>query len=92
MNVPVTGSALFSTVTASSQQLGAMTDNRYLFASTVNCWILQGANPTATAADGSMFVPANTQIVIWGGMGAKLAVLRDGGSDGKCSLTRTSNL
>lgn len=59
----------------------------WLFVSTTNCWIAQGAAPTAAAADGNMFVTANTVIVINGTAGAKLAVIRDT-ADGRASLTR----
>lgn len=59
----------------------------YLFISNTGCWIQQGANPTASAAPGSMFVPANTPIYVGGQTGAKLAVIQDALS-GKASLTR----
>lgn len=59
----------------------------YQFVCTVACYILQGAAPTATAADGSMFVPANTPITLDGTAGAKLSVIR-AASDGTACLTR----
>lgn len=44
--------------------------------------------PLATAASGSMYVPANVQLVLSGDMGAQLGVLQDSVA-GKASLTRT---
>lgn len=64
----------------------------WLFVSNANCWIAQGANPTASAGAGSMYVPANVVISIWGNGGAKVAVIQDGASTGKASLTRTNVL
>jgi hypothetical protein len=59
----------------------------YLFISSTNCYILQGAAPTATAADGSMFVPAGVLLTLDGTAGAKLSVIRST-ADGIASLTR----
>lgn len=59
----------------------------YVFASSTNCYIAQGATPTATAGDGSMFVPAGVQVLIDGGLGAALSVIR-ATADGSASLTR----
>lgn len=57
----------------------------YLFTCSTNCWVCQGANPTATAGPGSMFWPANTPLLIDGVRGAKLAVIRNS-ADGAASL------
>lgn len=87
---PITAMADSSTVTASSQQFGTITamavGQFFLFISSTNCWIKQGLNPTATAADGSMFVTANTPVFLRGDDGVKLAVIRDA-ADGTASLT-----
>lgn len=61
-------------------------DNFYLFASNTDCWIAQSATPVASAGAGSMYVPANLQVVINGRVGNHIAVIQDAGA-GKCSLT-----
>jgi hypothetical protein len=80
----------FTTVTVASAQfttIAAMQVNQYfLYSSNTASWIKQGANPTASAAAGSMFVPAGFPVVICGQDGAKLATIRDT-ADGKASLT-----
>ena len=53
------------------------------------CWIKQGANPTASAAAGSAFMPANTTTMIDGALGAKIAVIQDATSTGNVSLCET---
>lgn len=58
----------------------------YLFVSNTDCFIAQGASPTATASDASMFVPSRTPIVLAGSNGAALSIIRDT-ADGKASLT-----
>lgn len=59
---------------------------RFVFVANTACWIAQGAAPVASAAAGSMFVPANTQVMIDGANGARLAVIQDAVA-GKASLT-----
>ena len=85
------------TSTSDSQAVGAVSaqftptmtaDEVWMFISTTNCWIAQGANPTAAAADGNMFVPANVFVMISGRAGAKLAVIQ-ASAGGTASLTRT---
>jgi len=49
------------------------------------------AHPPAAAADGSMFVPAATQILIDGDNGPQLGVLRNT-ADGHASLTRVAEV
>jgi hypothetical protein len=89
---PVIASADYSTVTATSQQFAAIiamaAGEFYVFTSTIDCWIQQGADPEAEAAAGSLYVPANTPTYLDGRAGVKLAVLRAGGSDGAASLAR----
>lgn len=89
------------TVTSSSQVLTGDIANIdgdvtfYRFISTVACWVAQGtadAPPVAVASGaGCMLVPANTPEVIAGGR-AKLAVIRQGGSDGICCITKISQV
>lgn len=88
---PVTISAATADVAAlgaASVQFALAMDasELYLFASSGACWIKQGANPTASAAAGSLFVPANVVVTIDGALGAKLAVIQDGAATGKASL------
>lgn len=84
------------TTTSDSQAVGAVATtmaptmgvaDRWLFVSSTNCWIAQGAAPTAAAADGSMFVPANVFVTISGKGGAKLSVIQASAA-GTASLTR----
>lgn len=85
--IPVIGRSVKATVSSTSVQFGlTMTATGfYAFCASSNCWILQGANPTATTSD-SMFVPANTPMLLDGSSGAKLAVIRDA-ADGVSCLT-----
>lgn len=72
---------------ASAQFTTSMTAaGTYLFVADTSCYIQQGANPTASSADGSMFVPANCPLLLQGRNGAKLAVIRST-ADGNGSLT-----
>jgi hypothetical protein len=66
---------------------GIAGQNLYQYCSNVASWIAQGAAPTATAGPGSMYVPANTPVLVDGAQGAKLAVIEDS-SAGKASLAR----
>ena len=62
-------------------------DQYYVYTANVASWIKQGATPTASAAAGSMFVPANTPVYIDGAYGVQLAVIQDS-TGGKASLVR----
>lgn len=88
--IPITPLADTVAVAAAAAQftgLVAMANGQFfVFVSTTNCWIKQGANPTATKAAGSMFWPANVPIILAGQDGAKLSVIRDS-ADGTASLT-----
>lgn len=85
------------TSTSDSQAVGAASaqftptmanGEKYIFVSTTNCWLAQGADPqTAAAADGSMYWPANTPLIIDGGLGPKLAVIQ-ATAGGTASLTK----
>jgi hypothetical protein len=59
----------------------------FVFAATVDCWISQGSNPTATKGVGSRFVKAGLEVIVDGAQGAKLAVLQDA-AGGNASLTQ----
>lgn len=59
----------------------------FLFISTAACWIQQGAAPVATKAAGSMYVPANFEVLLDGRNGAKLSVLQDS-TGGNATLLR----
>lgn len=78
-----------STVTATSQQINIpmLTNRLYALTSTTACYIKQGANPTATAGDASSLVAAGGTVVVHGGDGAVLAVIR-ASADGECTLTQ----
>lgn len=82
-------------VTSSSAQFATLTMDTavpsglrvYRFVASTSCWLATGANPTASAAAGSLYVPANTALLLDGAInGAKVAVIRDA-ADGKASLT-----
>lgn len=86
---PVTSTSDSQAVTSSAASMSPVmaTNQIWMFTCSTNCWISQGAAPTAAAADGSMFVPAGAIIMIDGGLGVALSVIRDT-ADGKASLTR----
>lgn len=86
---PITSSALTSTVTATSAVFSAtmIAKSFYQFVSNTACWIKQGTAPTAVVnTAGNVFVPANTLVILDGGNGVDLAVIRDA-ADGRASLT-----
>lgn len=89
MIAPDPSSAKFNTVTVASQVLTNTMAARevWLFCSSTNCYIGQGATPVASAADGSTFVPANVVVEIDGTCGAHLAVVRQT-ADGVCTISR----
>jgi hypothetical protein len=64
---------------------GSRGQHLYRYCANVATWIAQGANPTATAGAGSMYVPAGSPVLLDGFDGAKLAVIEDG-SAGKANL------
>lgn len=79
----------YSTVTAVSQQLAAMSCGRtYRLVSSVDAWAAVGTNPTASAADNNHFVAAGREFLIRAiATDDKVAVLRVGGADGVCTLS-----
>lgn len=67
--------------------LSSTTRNITLTETVANASFLVTYGPIATAASGSMYLPANTPIVLDGRVGSNLSVVRDA-ADGKSSLTR----
>lgn len=64
----------------------------YVLTCSVAAWVAQGSNPTASAADGNIYVPADTPTLIDGTQGEKLAVLRVGSNDGVATLAKLKAL
>jgi hypothetical protein len=58
---------------------------KYVYCANCDSWIQQGNAPTASAGAGSMFVPANMQLVLDGAYGVALSVIADS-SSGRASL------
>ena len=50
--------------------------HKVMLASTTACWVSYGVNPTATAGDGSFYLPANTDIELSAHPGNKFAVIQ----------------
>lgn len=78
-------------VTATSAVLSAemATDELWAYVCTSASWIKQGSvasPPTAVAANGNCYVPANTTVILHGIAGAKLAAIR-ASADGVACLT-----
>lgn len=70
---------------ASAQFAATAATGLFWFISSTACYIAQGTNPTASAADGSIFVPAGLPVLIDAAGGIKLAVIRSA-ADGFASL------
>lgn len=83
-----TGACDSRTVTVGSAQAQAMVaGEKYRIVSTTNCWIKFGSNPTASAADGNIYLPANVPLyVVASGVNLVCAVIRDT-ADGTLSQT-----
>jgi hypothetical protein len=68
---------------------GAMVKGEFWrFVATTDCWIAQGATPTATIGNGSTFVPVGKEVTLAGSNGAQVAVLQNttGGNACLCKL------
>lgn len=94
MLVPTAATSDYQAVTASSVELAGTTmvvTGLYVFTADVDCYVKQGAAPTAAAADGSMFVPAGMPLLIDGLQGAKLAVIAKS-TTGVCTLQTMSTV
>lgn len=94
---PDTSTSLEAAVSGTSARFGAAMaatqpgQQFWVFVANTACWIKQGATGSvvASAAAGSMYVPANTIVIIDAIGGADLAVIEDSAA-GKASLTRAS--
>ncbi len=62
-------------------------DEVWEFCSSTACFIQQGAAPVASAASGSIFVPAGARVLVFGGQGARLAVIQQT-AGGPATLSR----
>lgn len=71
-----------------SAQCQAMTAGcTYRFVSSTNCWLKFGSNPTASATDGNVYLPADVELfVLCQGTSTVCAVIRDT-ADGNLSQT-----
>ncbi len=90
MSYPVpTATSDRTTVTSSSQQFSftMVAGEFYVVTSTIGAYILQGTNPTAAAADNNTYIGPNQSVMIDGAAGAKLAIIREGSSDGAATMT-----
>ena len=86
--VPITSLSDVTSVgiAAATSGLTMVAGTLYRFVANTDCFIKQGTAPTATSADGSMFVPSRAEVILSGDNGAGLSVIRDT-ADGKASLT-----
>ena len=50
--------------------------HKVMLTSTTACWVSYGVNPTASAADGSFYLPANTDLELSAHPGNKFAVIQ----------------
>lgn len=94
MLAPIAGTteaaAAYKAVTGTSGEIngtGLAVTELAVFTCDVDCYIAQGAAPTAAPADGSMFVPAGMPILIDGLQGAKVAVVAKS-TTGVCTLAK----
>lgn len=86
--VPTTSSDYKTVVAAATTFDTTMADGEdFVFSSSTDCFIKQGAAPAASAADGSSHVGAGQRVLIHGDLGAKLSVIRVA-ADGHATLTR----
>lgn len=79
MLVPIAGSSDFKAVAATETDFDTTmaAGETYVFTCDTDCYIRQGTAPVAASgADGSMFVPAGMPVLIDGGQGANLSVIR----------------
>lgn len=88
--VPIAGASDYKAVIVTEVDFDTTmaAGERYLFTCDTNCYIKQGTAPVAaSAADGSMLVPANRPVLIEGREGAKLSVIRVS-ADGNATLQK----
>lgn len=87
---PLTASANRKTYSSTSVTFDTvmLVDWYYVFTATTPCYIAQHATaPVASVGDGSTYIPAGASVLIFGAIGAKLAVIRAGAVDGEATLT-----
>lgn len=79
----------YNTVTVASQQLAVMVGGRtYRLVSSIDTWVAVGTNPTAAAADNSLYLAAGQALLVRAAANDdKVAVLRVGAADGVCTLS-----
>ena len=85
---PDTSTSVEKTVDATSRTFGftLVRNQMYLFSANVDSWIAIGATPTASAGNGSFFVPKG-QIITITGLTGDVATVQDV-SAGKASLCK----
>lgn len=82
-----TSEVLAVTSTADVFTTELLPGNFYRYVATVGSFILQGSEPEATAASGSLYVPPNFEVTLDGDFGAVVSVIRAAG-DGTACITR----
>lgn len=95
MLVPIAGSSDFMAVGSgeADTSLTLAARDMYVFTCDIDCYIRQGTAPVAaSAADGSMYVPAGMPVVIDGAQGANVSVIRKGASDGIATFQKVKLL
>jgi len=87
--VPVTSTGDFKAVAAAAVTFDPTlaVGELWILTASTNCYIAQGAAPTASAADGSTYVHAGQQVLIDGDLGAKVSIIRVT-ADGVATLTK----
>jgi hypothetical protein len=94
MLVPIAGSSDFKAVATTETDFDTTmaAGETYVFTCDTDCYIKQGTAPiAASAADGSMFVPAGMPVLIDGGQGPNLSVIRKS-ADGVATLQKLAVL
>ena len=89
----LTDSEVVAVGAASAQSTVALAGNAgalYVICASVGCFVRQGANPTATVGTGSTYIPPNTQVLVAGECGTKLAFIQ-ATTGGSVSITRVLN-
>lgn len=82
-----TSETLAVTATADLFDTEMLPHNYYRYVCTVASYIQTGTEPEAEAAAGSMFVPANSEVILDGRTGPLVSVIRASG-DGVACITR----
>jgi hypothetical protein len=77
ISVPRTSDVVSVTDSAADFDTALDVETAYVLISDVACWVAQGASPTASAADGSVLVPAGSPLYLHGRNGDSVSVIRD---------------